>query len=346
MKVFKRTPALIICALFLMSSILIIVKIRDYTQQFKTEKNKIVSLLNFNERLLDVKEAIPLYGDWVWENKYKEYQYQLERADDHYTSSFNWAAILIILNVLMLLLLFFIYAKSLPWFGVSMGLLTFSISMLLTGVFTPLLELEAYKNNLEIKIEVDAEAMLKDVQSAVASIPFIGSTSSEYIGELLPGFKGESYKWHKVYPDKMYFFYENKGLFDVLKTLWLSGNIPIAIIVGLFSFVVPAFKLLFSFIILLSPVKRLNKIRKVINYLTKFSMLDVMVVSIFLAFFTFDELSSGVETSSALLMGIYFFTSYVILAMISGVTIDKYYNQRLAQMKDVKLEVSNRARNK
>lgn len=335
MKSFKRAPALIICSIFLLGSILIIVKIRDYTQHFKAEKNKIVSLLNFNERLLDVKEAIPLYGDWVWENKYKEYQYELELADEHYESSLSWALILVVLNVFMLLLLFFIYSKSSRWFGLSMGLLTFSLSMLLTGLFTPLLELEAYKENLEIKIEVDAQAMLKDIQSAVASIPFIGSTSSEYIDELLPGFEGESYKWHKVYPDKIYFFYENKGLFDVLNVLWTSGNIPIAIIVGLFSFIVPAFKLLFSFFILLSPVKRLNRLRKLVSYLTKFSMLDVMVVSIFLTFFTFDELSAGVETSSALLMGIYFFTSYVLLAMISGVTLDKYHDHRLAQMNEI-----------
>lgn len=338
MRVFKRTPALIICAIFLLGSILIIVKIRDYTQHFKAEKNKIVSLLNFNERLLDVKEAIPLYGDWVWENKYKEYQHELELADEHYASSLSWAMLLVVVNVFMFLLLFFIYAKSSRWFGISMGLLTFSLSMLLTGLFTPLLELEAYKENLEIKIEVDAQAMLKDIQSAVSSIPFIGSTSSDYIDELMPGFEGESYKWHKVYPDKMYFFYENKGLFDVLNVLWTSGNIPIAVIVGLFSFIVPTFKLLFSFFILLSPVKRLNGLRKLVNYLTKFSMLDVMVVSIFLTFFTFDELSAGVETSSALLMGIYFFTSYVLLAMISGVTVDKYHNHRLGEMKDVTFE--------
>jgi paraquat-inducible protein A len=333
MKVFKRTPALIICAVFLLGSVLIILKIRDYTQDFKLEKNKIVSLLNFNERLLDVKEAIPLYGDWVWENKYKEYQYELERADEHYAASLSWAMILVLINVFMLLLLIFIYAKSSRWFGVSMGLLTFSLSMLLTGLFTPLLELEAYKENLEIKIEVDAEVMLKDIQSAVASIPLIGSASSAYIDDLLPGFEGERYKWEKVYPDKMYFFYENKGLFDVLQTLWASGNIPIAIIVGLFSFVVPAFKMMFSFLILLSPAGRLNRWRKIVNYLTKFSMLDVMVVSIFLTFFTFDELSTGVETSSKLLMGIYFFTSYVVLALISGLTIDKYHDHRLATMK-------------
>lgn len=333
MKVFKRTPALVICAIFLLGSILIVVKIRDNTQHFKVEKNKIVSLLNFNERLLDIEEAIPLYGDWVWENKYKEYQYELELADEYYASATNWAILLVGLNIILVLIIYFLYAKTARWFGISMGLLTFSVAMLLTGLFSPLLELEAYKENLEIKIEVDAQAMLKDIQTAVSSIPFIGTTSSEYIDELLPGFEGENYKWHKVYPDKMYFFYENKGLFDVLRALWNSGNIPIALVVGLFSFIVPTFKLLFSYVLLLAPVKRMNRLRKLLNYLTKFSMLDVMVVSIFLTFFTFDALSSGVETSSSLLMGIYFFTSYVIIAMISGVTVDKYHHQKIAQMK-------------
>jgi hypothetical protein len=332
MKVFKKTPALVICAIFLLSSILIIIKIRDYTEHYKVEKNKIVSLLNFNERLLDVKEAIPLYGDWVWQNKYNEYHYELSRADADYTASKSWAILLLGLNILLLFLLFLVYRKSATWFGLSIGLLNFSFAMLLAGIFTPLLELEAYKENLEIKVEVDAEAMLKDIRSVVDAIPFIGSASSEYIDDLIPGFQGESYKWHKVYPDKMYFFYENKGLFDVLNVLWTSGNIPIAIIVGLFSFIVPTVKLLFSYFILLVPAKRMNRLRTIVNYLTKFSMLDVMVVSIFLTFFTFDELSTGVETSSKLLMGIYFFSSYVLLAMISGVTLDKYHNQRISRM--------------
>ena len=334
MRNFNKIPAVVICMFAFLASIVLIVKIRENTQHFKAEKNNIIALLNFNERLLDVEEAIPLYGDWVWENKYEEYQHDLKMADHYYGIALNWVVVLLLFNGLVLVLLSLYYWKSNRWFGASMGLLTVSLILLVTGIFTPLLELEAYKENLEIKVEVDAAALLSDIQQAVAKIPFVGSTSADYLEDLLPEFEGEQYKWRKVYPDKMYFFYENKGLFDVLRVLWGTGNYPIALIVGVFSFLVPCVKLMASFIFLFSPAKRMNRLRNGIGFLTKFSMLDVMVVSIFLTYFTFDELSTGVDTNSSLLMGVYFIAGYVLLAMIAGVTVDKYHDNLLANMQN------------
>lgn len=336
MRPIHKIHAFLIATVFVLLGLFMVFKINQSTEHFKDEQNKIVSLLNFNERLLDVKEAIPLYGDWVWNAKYLAYQVELDKSREAYYDGLKLSYWLVLVATLLLMVLVLVFYKRDPWFGLSYGLLCGAFLFLLAGLFTPLLEIEAYKENLEIKLEVDAAEMLKDFKSMAGNIPFVGGNLSEYIQDILPGFEGESYKWHKVYPDKMYFFYENKGLFDVLSVLWNSGNIPMALIVGLFSFLVPAVKLIFSFTLLFLPVRRLKKWRNAVNFLSKFSMLDVMVVSLFVTFFTFDHLSTGIDTSSKLLIGTYFFTSYVMLALISGVTIEKYLNKRMTLKEELK----------
>jgi paraquat-inducible protein A len=334
----NRYPAVILSVLILTVSIVFVVKIRQSTNYFKTEQNKIVSLLNFNERLLDVKEAIPLYGDWVWSSKYQAYHDELREARAAYDQAKQLGYFMVASLLIFMLAMVVIYRKNELLFGVNFALLISALVMLTAGLFTPLLELEAYKENLEIKIEVDAGELLSDMKAAAKSIPFVGGSIESYVDEWIPGMDGQVYKWHKVYPDKMYFFYENKGLFDILSVLWKTNNVPIAIIVGLCSFFVPALKLLFSFFVLLAPNRRTFRFRRWVNFLTKFSMLDVMVVSIFLTYFTFDELSTGVETSSKLMMGVYYFAGYVLLAVISGYTLDAYTNKRLASGEELKVE--------
>lgn len=334
----NRYPAVILSVFILAVSVVFVFKIRQSTNYFKAEQNKIVQLLNFNERLLDVKEAIPLYGDWVWSSKYEAYHAELREARAAYDQAKNLGYLMIASLCLFLLAMVIIYRKTELLFGVNFALLISAVVMLAAGLFTPLLELEAYKENLEIKIEVDAGELVSDMKAAAKSIPFVGGSIEAYVDEWIPGLEGQVYKWHKVYPDKMYFFYENKGLFDILSVLWQTNNAPIAIIVGLFSFLVPALKLFFSFFLLLVPTRRVFRFRKWVNFLTKFSMLDVMVVSIFLTYFTFDELSTGVDTSSKLMMGVYYFTAYVLLAVISGYTLDAYTNKRLAAGEELKAE--------
>lgn len=61
-----------------------------------------------------------------------------------------------------------------------------------------------------------------------------------------------------------------------------------------------------------------------IHYLTKFSMVDVVVIALIVTFFSFDTMSTGVDTEATVLMGVYFFASYVICAMLSGLSFDRY----------------------
>lgn len=320
--------ALAITLVNLIVSFVIIYQIREDTNHFKNERNEIARMLNFNERLLDVKEAIPLFGDWVWDNKKDRYEDEVRLANQSYSDAKDNVWWLILVNLIYGVVLITLFLKREKHFTFTLIFTTYAAVALTGGVFTPMLELEAFKENLEIKVEIDAKEMMQDLQSGINKIPFIGSTLDEYIEELLPSIDGDKYKWHKVYPDKMYFFYENKGIFDVLKTLWKTDNIPIAIIVGVFSFIVPTIKLFFSYIILFSPLRNVNRLKLFVDKITKFSMVDVFVIALFITYFTFDELSSGVDTQSNALMGVYFFTCYVLLAIISNYTLERFIDRK------------------
>ena len=56
----------------------------------------------------------------------------------------------------------------------------------------------------------------------------------------------------------------------------------------------------------------------IINNLGKWSMADVFVASIFLAFFSYTNMNVGVDTGSTTLIGTYFFLTFVILSISSG----------------------------
>lgn len=323
----KNIASICLIANVLVSAWLIIL-IHQKTTLFKAEKNKIASILNFNDRLLDVKEAVPFFGDWIWEGKKRKYEVELELAEKAYADAKVLVVWLLILNISFFVIILFVYFKRNKWFALTFASIGVAFIMFCAGITSPMLEMEAYKTDLSIKLELDSQELLLDMKKSIDKIPFASSLTDEYFPTLSEQFPDEPLIWKKIYPDKMYFFYENKGIFDVISTLWRTENIPIAIIVGVFSLLVPIIKILVSFYLLYSNQRNLPGIRKALLYLTKFSMMDVMVVSLFLTYFTFNDLSTGVETSSNALVGIYLFSAYVVLAILGGYTLERLLDSR------------------
>lgn len=327
-----KHPSKNIATISLVTNVLVsawlILLIHQKTTLFKTEKNKIASILNFNDRLLDVKEAIPLFGDWIWEGKKRRYEQEDALADQAYIEAKTLVGWLVVLNVVFFIIVLLVYIKRNRWFALTFAFIGIAFTMFCAGIASPMLEMEAYKTDLSIKLELDSDELLVDLKKSIDKIPFANTLTDEYFPDLKEQMPDEPFVWKKVYPDKMYFFYENKGIFDVISTLWRTNNIPIALIVGIFSLLIPIVKILVSFYLLYSTKRNLPKVRKVLLYLTKFSMMDVMVVSLFLTYFTFNDLSTGVETSSNALVGIYLFSAYVVFAIIGGYTLERLLDSR------------------
>ena len=209
----------------------------------------------------------------------------------------------------------------------------------------PALEISAFKEELTIKVQVDPndfEAfrdMKEYIEDAVDElsgytkyvrvIPIIGNSVADGVNDLIADGKefmnkdeNLEMKYDQVFPGRTYFYYQNKGIMDVIKLLWEHGNKPVAIAIGLFSVIVPMIKLLLSLIMLVAPVSRAKLLRKILAYISKWSMADVFVVGLFLAFLSFANMSTGVDMGSDILFGLYYFAGYVVISIFIGYSLD------------------------
>ncbi len=138
-------------------------------------------------------------------------------------------------------------------------------------------------------------------------------------------------------------YYQSKSIVEVTKTLWQGGSWDlklVGILVLLFSIVFPFFKLILSGLYLFLERIRSSKLAKgVIFHLGKWSMADVFVVAIFMAYIGFygiisTQLNSisrndggfAIETInySRLAPGAFFFTAYTILSICISILINRH----------------------
>ncbi len=147
----------------------------------------------------------------------------------------------------------------------------------------------------------------------------------------------------QIFRGKTYFYYQNKGIMDVIKLLWNNNNKPVAAAIGTFSVIVPLIKLLFSLIILLFPITRAKTLRKVLSYISKWSMADVFVVGAFLAYLSFANMSPGVQMDANVLFGLYYFGGYVLVSILLGIMLDLTIKEKIkhAELK-ARIEAENK----
>ena len=142
--------------------------------------------------------------------------------------------------------------------------------------------------------------------------------------------------------DKQYIYYQSKSILDVTETLISSGGIDLKIVgymVLCFSVIFPFIKLILTVLYLFSSKMRENRwVQNIIFYLGKWSMADVFVVALFMAYIGFYGILNSqlqaiennkggfaVETinNSSLSPGALFFTSYCIMSIILGIVVNK-----------------------
>ncbi len=143
--------------------------------------------------------------------------------------------------------------------------------------------------------------------------------------------------------DEQVLYFQSKSILDVTHTLLQGSGIDLKIVgflILMFSIVFPFFKLILSTLFLYMDKIRNSKLaQNVIFYLGKWSMADVFVVAIFMAYIGFygivtsqlGEIGGGdgysVETInySKLSPGALFFTSYCVLSIITSIIINKMH---------------------
>lgn len=142
--------------------------------------------------------------------------------------------------------------------------------------------------------------------------------------------------------DKQTMYYQSKSILEVTKTLLDTGGLDLKI-VGLmilcFSIIFPIIKLILSVGYIIIPEKlQYSFVKGMIFYLGKWSMADVFVVALFMAYIGFYGLLNAqladigrnrngfaVETinESSLSVGALYFTTYCVFSIIIGIIINK-----------------------
>ncbi len=115
--------------------------------------------------------------------------------------------------------------------------------------------------------------------------------------------------------------FESKTIISTISHLYHNGNYPIALVILLFSVIVPFIK---SFTMLLIVLFKELKVAKTLlnffKHLGKWSMLDVFVVSLLLVYLS---AGSSQNSYSQIQNGTYIFLIYVIVSIITSIIVDR-----------------------
>ena len=268
-----------------------------FSNMYKSLKQKHTETNSYENRLLNSDEWI--YGDFTasWRGinfsksgEHKVINYETPRlAKANNTVAYIFAGAFLLLSIFYFLLIYFTYKNTdLLQKTLTLGLIFTAIAALFAGLLSPMMEISAFKHDMQIAINIKKFSLTKD------------------------------------FPGDMYFYYQSKSIVELVWILFKGKNIFVAVCIFLFSIVVPVTKLVYSLKTILNPASLNNKFANfVINKIGKWSMADVFVVAVYLAYLSYNNLDAGVTTKSNTLVGLYFFLAYCILSISSSYFIKK-----------------------
>jgi Paraquat-inducible protein A len=281
----KKYLALIISSgILLAATFYFTVRITQKLNNYKSKKEEVAEILSIENRMGDAWEWVPVSflnpGD---EKMGKKLELE-QKADLYYSSAANdgWMMVASVLGFLVFILIF--YRKSQEYRrAMGIAFVISAVAFLYLGLNAPMMEIEAYIDDFGVSMDLSFAK------------PELGITG------------------------RVYALYQMKSVLGVIGFLYTGGNIPVAIIILIFSIVFPALKLFSSLVVFIWPGSKYSKNAiLVVEKLGKWSMADVFVAAVFLAFFSFSNMSVGAETGSSALMGLYFFFTFVVFSIFSG----------------------------
>jgi len=117
-----------------------------------------------------------------------------------------------------------------------------------------------------------------------------------------------------------------QSIMQTVEYLFVDQNYLVAALIFIFSVVVPVVKIVLLLVVLFSVNEKLSELmHKFVSAIGKWSMADVFVVSIFMAFLASK---SNEAVSATLHEGYYYFTAYCLLSILGTQLIERPNNQR------------------
>ncbi|HYG49658.1 MAG TPA: paraquat-inducible protein A [Flavobacteriales bacterium] len=288
----RKITLLVLTVIFLAAAAFLSWNVYKNGNEFKKQRTEQARVLDSKQRLTDWKEWLSDKFDLgnLFDRSNVEKGAEAEgEARVFYTEAVFHAWLLAGISVLYFLITLFIYrGTTFLCRYLSFSLIIVSFVFLAVGVSVPMMEIGFFSDMLNIPIEFDVPYIDKHV-------------------DLSTKFQG-----------RMYFLYHNKSILDLIYVLFSNNNLLVGTAILLFSLIMPILKLGLSLYQFLAPKDKSKFIGFVVQNLGKWSMADVFVVAIFLGYFSFQNMSTGVESETYPLVGLWFFVSFVIISIISS----------------------------
>ncbi len=122
--------------------------------------------------------------------------------------------------------------------------------------------------------------------------------------------------------------FESKTIIGTIEHLYNNSNYPVAIVILLFSVIVPLLKTLSMIsVIIWKELHIAKKLVSLFKHLGKWSMLDVFVVSLLLVYLS---AGSSENSYSEIESGLYIFLIYVILSIITSISVNRVLREKIS----------------
>ncbi len=313
----------ILSIVFLVISFFYAQSIIECGKSYKETMHEHVEVLDFNGRLLSSKEwlASGFNSDYEWDKKRVASEALLREAESEYRSAINESKSLIYISIGFFFIVFILYVRG-DYFRKAMAgcLLALSICYLYIGIFTPMLEISAFSEDLTIPIEIDTELVSVPISEG---LNYASELTKEYIGLDLGTTDPVDYSLFKkdvVFKGKTYYFHQSKSIADLIGILFKDKNYVVAWAILAFSVLLPVLKIIVTLLItFIKPFRKNSGFLVFVKIVGKWSMADVFVASSFLVFLSFNNMNVGVQNDSKVLFGLYFFLAYVVISIIASI---------------------------
>jgi hypothetical protein len=184
------------------------------------------------------------------------------------------------------------------------------------------LEEEAKKDIINLAIAIGAVVLLFFILSLDSYAFTLASVSliTLFFGVITPILMIVIHKDIKYLGDVVLSF-ESKTIISTISHLYHNGNYPIALVILLFSIIVPFLKSMSMLLVIIwKELKVAQTLVKFFKHLGKWSMLDVFVVSLLLVYLS---AGSSENSYSQIQNGTYMFLMYVIVSILTSICVDK-----------------------
>lgn len=183
-------------------------------------------------------------------------------------------------------------------------LFTLSIGFLIAGITQPF---------MSIKADISKQKMF----DLVAQELFPPEQNNQFIQDML-----QSVLRQVKVEGSINALDSTRSLLETMCDLMAHNHVTVALLIGLFGVIIPLIKIILTVIALfLNSGSARNGLLKVSSLLSKWSMSDVFVIAILVAFLLVNANEyemTAIHMSAQLETGFYFFVTYCLLALVAG----------------------------